>query len=108
MAELTVNLKAWQELEPGGTVLPADAPRQHTGGWRTGVKPAADLSKCVNCLMCWLQCPDSAVLLDGRVAFAGFDYDYCKGCEICAAVCPTDAIAMVAEETPLPPAGVTR
>ena len=25
-----------------------------------------------------------------------------------AAVCPTDAIAMVAEETPLPPAGVTR
>ena len=29
--------------------------------------------------------------------FAGFDYDVCKGCEICADVCPVDAIAMVEE-----------
>ena len=51
----------------------------------------------MNCLLCWLHCPDSAILLDGTT-FAGFDYDYCKGCEICAAVCPVDAIAIVAEE----------
>ncbi len=71
------------------------------------MKPSADLSKCVNCLLCWLQCPDSAILLDGTT-FVGFDFDYCKGCEICEEVCPVGAITMVAEETPLPPLGVTR
>ena len=77
-------------------VAPESAPRIRTGGWRTGVRPEIDLSKCVDCLLCWLWCPDSAVLLDGT-AFSGFDYDVCKGCELCAQVCPEDAIAMVAE-----------
>ncbi|MFN4245581.1 MAG: 4Fe-4S binding protein, partial [Brevinematia bacterium] len=27
----------------------------------------------------------------------GFDYDYCKGCGICANVCPRNAIDMVSE-----------
>ena len=58
------------------------------------LKPVADLSLCVDCLLCWLYCPDSAVLLDGAT-FAGIDLDYCKGCELCAAVCPTSAIEMV-------------
>ena len=87
-------LKDWQTLEPGGTVLPGSTEQPHTGGWRTGVKPSVDLSKCVDCLLCWLYCPDSAVNLDG-VAFAGLDLDHCKGCELCAAVCPTRAIRMV-------------
>jgi 2-oxoacid:acceptor oxidoreductase delta subunit (pyruvate/2-ketoisovalerate family) len=91
-------LKDWQTLEAGGTVLPQEAVQPHTGGWRTGVKPSIELSKCVDCLLCWLHCPDSAVILRGE-AFERFDYDYCKGCEICASVCPTDAITMVAEET---------
>ena len=42
---------------------------------------------CVNCLLCWLYCPDSAILLDGET-FTGFDLDLCKGCAICAEVCP--------------------
>lgn len=91
------ELKDWRALAPGGAVVPDQAPRLHTGGWRTGVMPSVELSKCVNCLLCWLQCPDSAILLDGTT-FAGFDYDYCKGCEICATVCPVDAITMIAEE----------
>ena len=98
------GLKDWQSLEPGGTVLPAEAPQPHTGGWRTGLKPSADLSRCVDCLLCWLHCPDSAIVLDGT-AFAGFDFDFCKGCEICEEVCPVDAIAMVPEATPLPARG---
>jgi 2-oxoacid:acceptor oxidoreductase delta subunit (pyruvate/2-ketoisovalerate family) len=51
----------------------------------------------VNCLLCWLYCPDSAVRIDDG-AFLGFDDDYCKGCELCAAVCPTGAIEMVRDE----------
>jgi len=77
-------------------VSPETAPPIKTGGWRTGVKPEVDLSRCIDCLLCWLYCPDSAIELDGT-AFAGFDYDTCKGCEICAEVCPENAIEMVAE-----------
>jgi 2-oxoacid:acceptor oxidoreductase delta subunit (pyruvate/2-ketoisovalerate family) len=93
MAELT----SWRELPAGGRVSPATAPQPHTGGWRTGLRPEADLGLCVDCLLCWLYCPDSAVQLDGTT-FVGFDYDYCKGCEICAEVCPADAITMVEEQ----------
>jgi 2-oxoacid:acceptor oxidoreductase delta subunit (pyruvate/2-ketoisovalerate family) len=90
------QLSAWQDLPLGGRVSPAEAPQPRTGGWRTGVLPEVDLTACVNCLLCWLYCPDSAITLVGET-FTGFDYDYCKGCELCAEVCPTSAITMVAE-----------
>ena len=51
---------------PGGIVLRDEAEQPETGGWRTGVKPQVDLSKCVNCLLCWIYCPDSAVLARRR------------------------------------------
>lgn len=88
------ELSDWGSLPHAGVVHPADATQPRTGGWRTGVKPTVDLTLCVNCLLCWVYCPDSAVRLDGTV-FTGFDLDHCKGCEICAEVCPVDAIAMV-------------
>ena len=91
------SLKNWEELRAAGVVVPGEAERPRTGGWRTGVKPEVDLSRCVNCLLCWLYCPDSAVLLDGTT-FTGFDLTYCKGCEICAEICPVDAVTMVPEE----------
>jgi 2-oxoacid:acceptor oxidoreductase delta subunit (pyruvate/2-ketoisovalerate family) len=90
-------LRTWQELEPGGAVVRAEAERVRTGGWRTGLRPEADLARCVDCLLCWLYCPDSAIVLDGT-AFAGFDLDVCKGCELCAEMCPTGAIEMVPDD----------
>jgi len=90
------GLRLWTELEPGGVVLRDEAVQPATGGWRTGLMPVADHSACVDCLLCWLYCPDAAITLDGT-AFAGFDLDHCKGCELCAAVCPTGAITMEAE-----------
>jgi 2-oxoacid:acceptor oxidoreductase delta subunit (pyruvate/2-ketoisovalerate family) len=90
------ELMPWQQLRPGGVVVADEAVQAETGGWRTGSKPRADLDKCVNCLLCWLYCPDAAVLLDGTT-FVGFDERYCKGCEICAEVCPVEAIEMVPE-----------
>jgi 2-oxoacid:acceptor oxidoreductase delta subunit (pyruvate/2-ketoisovalerate family) len=86
---------------------PAEAPRVATGSWRTGVKPAARIDECVNCLLCWLYCPDSAILLNGTV-FAGFDYEFCKGCELCAEVCPVEAVEMVPEASDLPEHGLIR
>jgi 2-oxoacid:acceptor oxidoreductase delta subunit (pyruvate/2-ketoisovalerate family) len=91
------EVRPWTDLPPGGTVRPGDAERARTGSWRTGLKPEVDLSRCVNCLLCWLYCPDSAIRLE-ETTFVGFDYDVCKGCELCQAVCPAGAIRMVRDD----------
>jgi 2-oxoacid:acceptor oxidoreductase delta subunit (pyruvate/2-ketoisovalerate family) len=92
MAELT----SWPDLPAGGVVSPARAEVPATGDWRTAGRPVLDLELCVNCLLCWLYCPDSALELDGT-ALAGIDYLHCKGCELCVEVCPTGALAMAEE-----------
>jgi 2-oxoacid:acceptor oxidoreductase delta subunit (pyruvate/2-ketoisovalerate family) len=89
-------LKPWNELPAAGAIDAGTAVRPETGGWRTGLKPEVELSRCVNCLLCWVYCPDSAVQLDGTT-FVGFDLAHCKGCEICAEICPVNAIAMVSD-----------
>jgi 2-oxoacid:acceptor oxidoreductase delta subunit (pyruvate/2-ketoisovalerate family) len=90
------ELKPWHELPVAGVVERDEALRPRTGSYRTGVRPEVELARCVDCLLCWLYCPDSAIVLDGT-SFRGFDLEICKGCEICSEVCPTGAIAMVAE-----------
>jgi 2-oxoacid:acceptor oxidoreductase delta subunit (pyruvate/2-ketoisovalerate family) len=50
---------------------------------------------CNECGNCWLYCPDMAVVVkDGGYEV---DYDYCKGCGICAEECPRRVIDMVPE-----------
>jgi 2-oxoacid:acceptor oxidoreductase delta subunit (pyruvate/2-ketoisovalerate family) len=98
------GLKRYQELQSGCAVIPGEAGRVRTGGWRAGSKPQVEMSRCVNCLLCWVYCPDGAIHLSGA-DFLGFDYDLCKGCELCVEVCPVGAITMVAEATSLPPYG---
>jgi 2-oxoacid:acceptor oxidoreductase delta subunit (pyruvate/2-ketoisovalerate family) len=93
---MAMGAVTWRELDVGGVVRPGAAPRPSTGGWRTGLRPAVDLDRCIDCLLCWLYCPDDAVATDGG-AFATIDLDVCKGCELCAAVCPVGAIEMVPE-----------
>jgi NADPH-dependent glutamate synthase beta subunit-like oxidoreductase len=54
---------------------------------------------CFGCDNCFGVCPDNAVLkIDGAHGYA-FDYDYCKGCGLCAAECPCGAIVMEPEQT---------
>jgi 2-oxoacid:acceptor oxidoreductase delta subunit (pyruvate/2-ketoisovalerate family) len=53
---------------------------------------------CFSCDNCYGVCPDNAVLkLDDPETPYAIDYDYCKGCGICAAECPCGAIEMVPE-----------
>lgn len=90
-------LLTWKELpigaiiDKGGTAL-----EFKTGDWRTH-QPAWDKEKCTSCLLCFIYCPDSSVIVDdGKMV--GINYDYCKGCGICEEVCPTHAIQMEIEK----------
>ena len=52
---------------------------------------------CFECDNCYGVCPDNAVVKLGPGRRFAIDYDYCKGCGICAAECPAGAIVMVPE-----------
>jgi len=54
---------------------------------------------CFECDNCYGVCPDNAVIKLGPGQRFRFNYDYCKGCGICANECPCGAIDMVAEES---------
>lgn len=52
---------------------------------------------CFECDNCYGVCPDNAVVKLGPGERYAFNYDYCKGCGICAMECPCGAIALVPE-----------
>ncbi len=53
---------------------------------------------CFECDNCYGVCPDNAVIKLGPGKRFQFNYDYCKGCGVCAQECPCGAIGMVPEE----------
>lgn len=64
--------------------------KYRTGSWRTQ-RPILDVNVCTNCLLCWINCPDGSIVLkDGKVS--DIDEVHCKGCGICANVCPTKPV----------------
>ena len=52
---------------------------------------------CFECDNCYGVCPDNAVIKLGPGQRFQINYDFCKGCGMCAAECPCGAIDMVAE-----------
>jgi NADPH-dependent glutamate synthase beta subunit-like oxidoreductase len=52
---------------------------------------------CFECDNCYGICPDNAVIKLGPGNRFRFNYDYCKGCGICAVECPCGAIQMTPE-----------
>lgn len=76
-------------IAPAGFVVETNA------SWRTE-RPVIDHDACIMCLQCYLVCPEGTIVRkDGTLEV---DYDFCKGCGICANECPKKAIAMIAEE----------
>ncbi|HJM90787.1 MAG: NAD(P)-binding protein [Alphaproteobacteria bacterium] len=53
---------------------------------------------CFECDNCYGICPDNAVEKLGAGNRFEFKYDYCKGCGLCAAECPSGAIKMEPED----------
>ncbi|MFO7870979.1 MAG: 4Fe-4S binding protein [Kiritimatiellia bacterium] len=81
------EIKNWKEMPIGGMITePGNSEEYETGTWRT-YRPVHVPERCIHCLRCWILCPDSAVKVENG-KMAGFDYDHCKGCGICARECP--------------------
>lgn len=79
---------------------PATGEAGKTGEWRSK-RPVMEAALCSavklgreTCQFCWAYCPDASV---ARGVPPTFDYDHCKGCGICAEMCPTGAISMAPE-----------
>ena len=85
---------------PIGSVIdkPGSSMEYETGGWRN-YRPVRDDKKCINCLICWVDCPEGCIkVADGKIT--EIDLKYCKGCGICAEECPLKdkAIQMIEEK----------
>lgn len=66
----------------------------NTGAWRVK-RPVLDQAKCTHCGLCFIYCPVFSIEKHG--ASCEINYEYCKGCGICAYECKVKAIAMVTE-----------
>lgn len=81
---------------PTGPGFTAGHLAEINAGWRV-FKPIIDLEKCIGCYKCYMLCPDGVIFKQGAKGVA-VDYDYCKGCGVCAHECPVKAITMIKDE----------
>lgn len=92
------DFESWESKDflPGAVVVEAgNSMLYKTGGWRSD-RPVWDSEACTNCMLCWVHCPDSSILVRNQ-AMTGIDYDHCKGCGICVVECRFDALKMIPE-----------
>ena len=75
--------------DPGNSML------YYTGGWRSD-RPEWNKENCNNCMLCWVHCPDSSILVSNQ-EMIGIDLDHCKGCGICVSECRFDALKLIQE-----------
>ena len=90
----------WRDVPAGGNIVEGGTSREYkTGSWRSE-RPIWSAERCIQCNQCWNFCPDVAIELDDEGKIVGIDYAYCKGCGLCAQVCPpkAHAIEIVSEQ----------
>ncbi len=84
----------WRDVPAGGNILePGTSVEVKTGAWRSE-RPVFHEDRCIQCMNCWMFCPDMSIRLDEAGKVCGIDFDFCKGCGLCAKVCPPKANAI--------------
>lgn len=83
-------------LEQGAVITkPGNSIENKTGNWRTRM-PVVNHDTCTRCGICWQFCPDmcfSFVKDNSKYKKKiTINYNFCKGCLICAKECPVNAI----------------
>ncbi len=95
-----MKLKKASEIPIGGLIDKAGSSLDFkTGEWRS-FRPIWDKERCINCMLCVIYCPDDAIPTEGKgneIKRKETDLDYCKGCGICANICPVKCIKMEEE-----------
>lgn len=85
----------WKDQPIGG--VPYKSSRDYnTGDWGI-LKPKIGKEKCTQCTLCHFLCPEGAIKI-GKDGIPEVNYDYCKGCGVCAAECPAKSIEMIRRE----------
>jgi 2-oxoacid:acceptor oxidoreductase delta subunit (pyruvate/2-ketoisovalerate family) len=104
------HLNTWYYTDADRTVQPTlDAVRRRTtfeevhGGLDASnamfeARRCLSCGNCFECDNCFGMCPDNAVIKLGQGKGFRFNFDFCKGCGLCAQECPCGAIRMVPEE----------
>ena len=89
-------MPSWQVL-PAGLIEFGPLPNKKNKGFTTSfarfLRPMMDKSRCSDCKMCSVYCPEGAI----DFKHLEVDLDYCKGCGICSRICPSKAIRMTCE-----------
>lgn len=91
------ELKNVADIEYGGVIKASTGLENKTGNWRME-HPEIDDSRCINCMLCVLQCPENCIKMTEDGKRGPVDLNYCKGCDVCASVCPVKCIIMKREE----------
>jgi 2-oxoacid:acceptor oxidoreductase delta subunit (pyruvate/2-ketoisovalerate family) len=101
------RLNTWYYTDAEQSKQPVLAPARRLAGFEemvggldtdTALLEARRCLSCGNCFECdncYAVCPDNAVIKLGAGNRFAFNYDYCKGCGLCAEECPCGAIDMV-------------
>ena len=87
--------RIWSSEDASSRPDPPRTSPPGTGG-ATSLSSVVDQDKCIDCYTCWIYCPDNSIVFrDDKMS--GIKMSHCKGCGICAKVCPKKAITMKEE-----------
>lgn len=84
----------WERCRPLSSWLPGGFSKERIGKVSRKKVPDLNENECVHCGLCWIYCPEGAIIRGDPFTI---QYEFCRGCGICAVECKRNAIRMVEE-----------